>query len=187
MRRIAQRDPDELVILLMCFAGFSEVLVNASRFNLGDQISIPLIFVLAVIVGPVIGFAGLLIATLLLHWTGSWLDGKSSYGMIRAAIAWSFVPIIFFSVLWIPQYILLGNVLFESRVVIYGSKAHLIIVSLNILRLFIVAWSIVIFLNCLCEIQKFPLWKAVVNCILSTIIFCIGVLFIAAVIGVLIR
>ncbi len=184
MRRIAQRDPDELIILLVSFGGFSEILANASRFNLGDQISIPLIFAMAVIMGPIIGITGMFIATLLLHWTGKWLDGKSSFAMIRAAIAWSFVPIIFFSILWIPQYILLGDVLFESRVVIYGSKAHLIIVVLNVLRLVIVIWSIVIFLNCLCEIQKFPVWKAIINCFLSTIIFGIGVLFIAAVVAV---
>lgn len=187
MRRIASGDPDELVILLVSFGGFSEVLANASRFNLGDQISIPLIFALAVFAGPVIGITGMFIATLLLHWTGKWLDGKSSFAMIRAAIAWSFVPVIFFSVLWIPQYILLGDVLFESRVVIYGSKAHIIIVALNVFRLVIVVWSIVIFLGCLNEVQKFPVWKSIINCILATIIFGIGVLFIAAVIGVLVK
>lgn len=184
MRWLEQRDPDEMIVLLICFAGFSEFMVSASRFNLGDHIAIPLIFAFAVLVGPVLGVVGLLIATFLLHWTGFWLDGKANYNMLRAAIAWSFVPIICYSILWIPQYLILGDVLFQSRAVIYGSKAHLLIVSLNVLRLMIVTWSIVIFLNCLCEVQKFSVWRAIGNCILSAVIFWIVVLFIAAVIGV---
>ena len=173
-----------MIILLACFAGFSEILVSASRFNLGDHISIPLIFVFAVLLGPVIGVTGLLVAALLLRWTGTWLGGKTTYSMVRAAIAWSFVPVICYSVLWIPQYLLLGSVLFESRVVLYGSKAHLIIVGFNVFRLIIVIWSVVIFLNCLSEVQKLPVWKTIVNCILSATIFIIAALFIAAVIGV---
>ena len=187
MRWIEQRDPDDMVILLVSFAGFSQILASASRFNLGDYISIPAIFALAVVVGPVIGFAGLLVAAFLLRWTGTWLEGKASYAMLRAAIAWSFVPIICYSVLWIPQYLLLGDVLFESRVVLYGSKAHLLIVGLNVLRLIIVIWAVVIFLSCLGEVQRFAVWKAMVNCLLSITIFLIAVLFIAAVIGVTIN
>lgn len=173
-----------MVILLVSFAGFSQILASAGRFNLGDYVSIPAIFALAVILGPVIGFAGLLIAVFLLRWTGTWLKGQASYAMLRAAIAWSFVPIICYSVLWIPQYLLLGDVLFESRAVLYGSKAHLLIVGLNVLRLMIVIWAIVIFLGCLGEVQKFAVWKAIVNCILSAMIFSVALLFIAAVIGV---
>ena len=184
MRRIAERDPDDMIFLLMSFAGFSEILVSASRFNLGDRISIPLIIALAILLGPVIGFSGMLIASCLFRWTGSWMNGKASYAMLRAAIAWSFVPIICFSIMWIPQFFLLGDLLFVSKVVLYGSKPFLIIVGLNISRLIIVIWSIVIFLACLCEVQKFPLWKSLLNCIFSAIIFFIAVLFIAAVIGV---
>ena len=184
MRWLEQREPDEMIILLVCFAGFSEFLVSASRFNLGDYIAIPLIFAFAVLLGPILGIAGLLIATFLLRLTGTWLDGKANNRMLRAAIAWSFIPIISYSILWIPQYFILGSVLFESRIVIYGSKAHLLIVSLNVLRLMIVTWSIVIFLNCLCEVQKFTIWKAMGNCFLSAAIFWIVILFIAAIIAV---
>ncbi len=184
MRWIQQRDPDDLVIILACFAGFSEILVSASRLNLGDQIAIPVIFAMAVVLGPFMGLAGLIMISVLLWWTGSWLEGESRLNMIRAALAWSCLPIICYSVLWIPQYILLGDVLFESRVVIFGSKGHLLIVGFNVLRLMIVIWSIVIFLNCLSEVQKFGFWKALVNSILSVSILILAVLFLAAVIGV---
>lgn len=184
MQFVRQREPDEMIILLVCFAGFSEYMVSASRFNLGDHIPVSLIFAFAVLTGPIIGIVGLLIATFLLHWTGKLLDGKSDYRMLRAAVAWSFVPIICYSVLWIPQYLILGDVLFQSRIVIYGSKAHLLIVGLNVFRLMIVIWSIVIFLNCLCEVQKFTIWKALGNCLMSAAIFWTVILFIAAVIGV---
>jgi len=185
MRWIQQNDPDDMVIILACFAGFSEILVSASRLNLGDQVAIPVIFAAAVVLGPIMGIAGLIIMSILLWRTGSWLGGESRLNMVRAVLAWSFLPIICYSVLWIPQYILLGDVLFESRVVIFGSKGHMLIVGFNVLRLMIVTWSIVIFLNCLSEVQKFGLWKALVNIVLSVSILMLVVLFIAAVISVI--
>ena len=184
MRWIQHRDPDDLVITLASFAGFSEILVSASRLNLGDHIEIPVIFAMAVVLGPFMGIAGLILISILLWWTGTWLGGVARLNTIRAAMAWSFLPIICYSILWIPQYMLLGDVLFESRVVIFGSKAHLLIVSFNVLRLMIVIWSIVIFLNCLSEVQKFGFWKALINSILSVSILALAVLFLAAVIGV---
>jgi hypothetical protein len=187
MRWIEQRDPDDMVIILASLAGFSEILVNASRFNLGDQISIPVIFAIAVVFGPFLGIAGLILISVLFWWTGSWLGGVSGLSMIRAALAWSCLPLICYSILWIPKYILLGDVLFESRVVIFGSKGHLLIVGFNVLRLIIVIWSIVIFLNCLAEVQKFGMWKAVVNTALSMFILILAVIFIAAVISVTIN
>ena len=184
MRWIQQNDPDDLVIVLACFAGFSEIMVSASRLNLGDHIAIPVIFAAAVVLGPIMGIIGLIILSVLLWWTGSLMGGASRLNMVRAVLAWSFLPIICYSILWIPQYILLGDVLFESRVVIFGSKGHLLIVGFNILRLMIVLWSLVIFLNCLSEVQKFGLWKALVNTLLSVTILMVVVLFIAAVIDV---
>lgn len=47
MRRIQQKEPDDLVIILACFAGFSEMLVSASKLNLGDHIAIPVILAMA--------------------------------------------------------------------------------------------------------------------------------------------
>jgi len=187
IRWIRQKDPDDMVILLASFAGFSEILVSASRLNLGDHLAIPVIFAMAVVLGPFMGIAGLILISVLLWWTGSWLGGESRLNMIRAALAWSFFPIICYSILWIPKYLLLGDVLFESRVVIFGSKGHLLIVGFNVLRLMIVIWSIVIFLNCLGEVQKFGIWKALTNSILATGILILVVLFIAAVIGVTIN
>jgi len=184
MRLLLQKDPDEFVILLVCFAGFSEILINASKFSLGDHVPVPVIFSLAIIMGPVIGILGLFLGALLFRWTGQWLDGEGTYPGIRAAIAWSCVPIICYSVLWIPKFILLGDVLFVSRVVIWGSKAHIIAVGFNVLRIIIVIWSLIIFLKCLSEVQKFSVWKAIGNTILSITVLVIIVFFIRAVIDV---
>lgn len=182
-----QKDPDDTVILLASLAGFSEILINASRLNLGDQIAIPVIFAMAVVLGPFIGIAGLILISVLLWWTGSWLGGETRLNMIRAALAWSCLPIICYSILWIPKYLLLGDVLFESRVVILGSRGHLLIVGFNVLRLMIVIWSIVIFLNCLSEVQKFGMLKAITNSFLAASTLVLAVLFLAAVIGVTIN
>jgi hypothetical protein len=63
------KDPDDLVKFLASFPGFSEVLVNASRLNLGDYVSIPLIFALAIIIGPIPGIVGLLTLVFLIYKT----------------------------------------------------------------------------------------------------------------------
>jgi hypothetical protein len=184
MRWIRQHDPDDQVILLTSLAGFSEILVSASRFSLGDHLDIPVIFAMAVFLGPVSGITGLIAGSLLLWWTGTWLGGKAQPNLIRAAIAWSFVPVICYSILWIPQYIFLQDVLFKSKVVVYGSSIHLLSAGFNSLRLIIGLWSLAIFINGLSEAQGYSTGRAVINTGMSFIIVLTVVWFIASVIGV---
>ncbi len=185
MRWITQRDPDDMVILLVSFAGFSEILIHASRFSLGLYLPIPVIFAVAIIAGPVLGVTGMIVVSLLLRLTGTWLGGQAGFNHLRAAIAWSLVPVILYSILWIPKLIFLGELVFVSRVVIYGSMPHIMAVTLNVLWLAVVMWSLVIFFQCLSEVQKFPVWRAMVSSALALLIVIIVGGFSAAVIKVL--
>ncbi len=92
----------------------------------------------------------------LLKWTGGWLKGAGSFQDIRASIAWSQLPVFVF---FIIKLILLVLVRGNSGSFFYST----VLFVLGI-------WSIIIFLCCLAEAQRFSFFKALVNYLLSVLI-----------------
>lgn len=88
----------------------------------------------------------------LLRWTGSWLGGRGSSVEVRAALAWSSLPMICASGLWIPEVALVAiNPWF-----MIGFQQ----VGRPIIALILGIWAFVLFLNCLGEVHRFSAWKA---------------------------
>jgi hypothetical protein len=112
--QIVQRDPTHMVLVLAAIAGFGQALDRASMRSAGDTLGLPTIFVAAAVAGPVDGLVTLYLGSLLLRLTGSWIGGKASGEQIRAAMAWSGVPLIWALLLWIPELAIFGTELFTT-------------------------------------------------------------------------
>jgi len=54
----------------------------------GDELSVPIIFIAALIVGSIGGVISLYIGGAILRWTGSLFGGQATSEEVRAAIAW---------------------------------------------------------------------------------------------------
>ncbi len=118
-------------------------------------------------------FAGLFVLYIvggLLKWTGSWLKGQGSYQDVRAAIAWSQIPVLIF---FIVEMIILTIVGGDGGNLFYATVLFLL--SL---------WAVIIFLCCLAEAHKFSFLKALVSYIVSGVIIIAAVVILMLVISV---
>ena len=84
--------------------------------------------------GPIIGLAGLYIVSWLIGLTGKWFGGQALPSDIRAALAWSSVPIIWLLVLRIPELIILaifGPVVhIQNPILVFAFRSYSFIESL---------------------------------------------------------
>jgi hypothetical protein len=177
IQQIVDHDPVRLVLVLAAISGFSEALDRASMKNMGDSLEWPMIIAIAAFVGPLVGIVGLYIGGALIRWTGNWMGGNSSSENIRAAMAWSSVPVIWSLVLWIPELAIFGPELFTSETPKMDENFSLIIlfVSFAVVELILGIWAFVVFLKSLGQVQGFSAWKALGNAILASLVVIVPI------------
>lgn len=180
IQQIVDDDPDHLVVLLAAIAGIGSVLDRACMKSMGDRLELPLILIIAVIAGPIGGIISLYLFGALLRWTGSWIGGAATYRHVRAAVAWSKVPLIWAMALWIPELALFGKELFTSEVPIIEAKPilALMLLGFGLLEITIGIWAAIIFLKCLGQVQGFSAWRALANTCLAGLVIIIPLVII---------
>jgi succinate dehydrogenase/fumarate reductase cytochrome b subunit len=150
------------VLLLAAAAGVADMLHRVSG-------RVPTALFWAVVLGVVLGMLLLYMKGALLRWTGRWLGGKASGEQVRAALAWSGVPVIFSLLLWLPALALFGEELFATEMPRLYQSPRLIgaFAGLALLHLVVDVWSFLIYLHCLGQVQQFSATKALLNTALS--------------------
>ena len=171
MRRPDVVSSRSTVIVLAGFIGIGQVLDRLSARSMGDTLSIPLLFLLVLTLGPILGIVMVYVAAALLHLTGKWLGGSASSAAIRAAYAWSSVPIVAALVLWIPYLLIAGREMFtrETPELDASPSKAMAIAALGLVESALVVWTIVLLLKCLSEVQHFSVWKAGENVLLGVL------------------
>jgi hypothetical protein len=180
IQQIVDTNPEHKVILLAAAAGFSQYLQRASDEGMGDRWEWPIIFLIAMIVGPIGGMIFLYIGGALIHWTGNWIGGQASSQDIRAAIAWSNVPVIWMLILWIPGLVLFGQELFTTEMPRIEANPSLafILFGFGVIHIIVGIWAFIVFLKCLGQVQRFSVWKALGNAILPGLIIIVPIVLI---------
>ncbi len=91
---------------------------------------------------------------------------------VRAAIAWSSVPLIWALPLWIPELALFGQDLFTKATPRLDANPLLAValIGFGLVELIIGIWAIVVFLKCLGQVQGFSAWRALGNALLAFLI-----------------
>ncbi len=177
IQQIIDDDPEGWVLALAAIAGIGQTLNDASTRSSGDSLDLPSIFIIAVIAGPLLGILGLYAVGALLRWTGRWIGGHASQVEIRCASAWSQVPAIWAMLLWVPELWLFGSEMFTEQTPRIDADPTLQVVLLVIVMIEIVItiWSIVVFLECLGQVQGFSAWKALGNSILAGLVIVVPI------------
>lgn len=177
IQQIVDTNPKYLVLALAAAVGFSQMLDNAVMDNLGDTLEWPIIFITAAIGGSIVGLIGLYIGGALIRWTGTWIGGTSSQENIRAAMAWSTVPVVCALVLWVPEIALFGQELFTTETPTLDAKPEsaLVLLLFGLIEITAGIWSIVLSLQCLGQVQGFSAWKALGNLLLAGLVFIIPI------------
>ncbi|MBI2743339.1 MAG: YIP1 family protein [Chlamydiales bacterium] len=176
IRSIVSIDPNYQIWWLAAVYGFP-MLLNMSQ-NMSFAASIPLLMILliaAIFCAP-IGMLGFMITSALVHWTGKWLGGVGTFQQIRAAIAWSNVTNLATSALWLLLVLVFGtDVFFKTFPQLPFEGASLAVVTIIfLLQTVLSIWSFVLLFQSLAEIQKFSVWRAILNIILPFVIVTIA-------------
>lgn len=181
MQQIIETNPTRFVLLLAAVSGFGEALNQASMSAIGDHLAWPLIVAIAAVLGPIGGVVGLYLIGLLMAWTGGWIGGQASTQQIRAALAWSSVPMIWSLLIWIPELMVFGQELFTSNRSSLESDPFLLstAVGFGILEMTIAIWAFVVCLHCLGQVQGFSAWRALANAVLAGLVVVGPILILA--------
>jgi hypothetical protein len=122
----------------------------------------PLVVVLAVIGGAIGGLIELYANGVLLKWAGARLGGVATAAEVRAALAWSRVPIVAAVSIGILS-ILIGS---GGPVAEDGSQSSLSVLTLDgVLGL----WAFVVTLKCVGEVHRFSAWRALASILLIAV------------------
>ena len=175
IREILDVDPRRHVQVLAVVAGFVEALEWAAENNLGDRFPLLVILLICAAAGAAGGLAFLYGGAWLLQRVGAWLGGKGSFVDVRAAMAWSTVPLIWTLLFWLPAIGVFGIRLFQNQnldlpeAVMWIAPLLLVAVA----AIIIAVWMVYIFVMCLAEAHRFAVWRALVTVSLGLILFII--------------
>ena len=154
IRRIVESDVRYHVTFLAILSG-ALIWLERRWSNPSPAAAFPMLVVLAVIVGAMVGILELYINGALLKWAGAALGGVGSYAEVRAALAWSRVPVIVAVAIGVLA-ILLGT----DGPMLGGPEISSSGAGMTLLHAVLVLWGFVVMLKCVGEVHGFSAWRA---------------------------
>lgn len=172
IQSIIDRDPTRSVILLAVLSGFSQSLDQATANHSGDLLPLIGVLMLCLLGGAIGGIIGLYFAGFLLRVAGGWLGGTASGVQVRAALAWSSVPVVWSLLLWIPQLLIFGNDLFTRHAPRIDAYWPLYL-AFVVVEIALSIWAIVLLFKTLGQVHGFSAWRG-----LGTAVIAFGLVFV---------
>jgi hypothetical protein len=170
IRRIVESDVRYQVTFLAILSG-ALIWLERRWSNPSTAAAFPMLVVIAVIIGAVLGIIELYVNGALLKWAGAALGGVGSYAEVRAALAWSRVPVI------VAVSIGILAILLGTDGPMLGAESSGSGASLLLLHGALVMWGFVVMLKCIGEVHRFSAWRALGSILL--IVLAIVVILVA--------
>jgi hypothetical protein len=183
IRRIVDFNPNHRLLILSIIYGFCVLLGFAQQLKLGEKMSLISIIASAIIFSPIIGYIFFSFSSWLIYYTGKLIKGAASFKQIRAAIAWSNVPVVVNLLGWIVLILIFKKMIFEdfSKEILSSAKLS-VFFAVVFVQMIASVWGIVIYVNALSEVQGFSILYAILNILFGIvavflIFFLISLLF----------
>jgi hypothetical protein len=153
--------------------GFPWTLHFFQSASLGAQLPLGALLGCAVIVGALLGWAGLHVMSAVLYWTGHWIKGQGRYSEVRAAVVWSNAPHLISVTSWCLLAWRFGNRLFYAPFPSgpLSTGDHAIIVLLFLLQAAAGIWGCILLVRMLGEAHRFSSWKGLAALAMSFALF----------------
>jgi len=182
IQRIVDTNPTYLVLVLLALTGIANGVSAASVEGWGYDMSLLWVFFIIVAIFPLITILLLYLVSGLTRWTGKWLGGKATQEQIRAAYAWSYIPIIATIALYVPLFMFYGFDLFNYQHTTFSDSLPMVPVQsgvafgiVAIAEVVLNVWSFVIALHCLGQVQGFSAWRALGNQALTALVLLVPI------------
>lgn len=172
IRSVVAENPKRSLWVLASIYGFSSLLNSFQSLALGGVVPTLGLVLFAIIISPFWGYLLFAAWGWLVSVVGKWFKGQGSFSAIRAAYAWSCVPLMVNVVIWLMLVILMGGQIFQNFIDghLLSQTQIVVLFSLLIAKMAFVIWSIVLYLNALAEVQKFSILRAILNVVIAGVI-----------------
>ena len=175
---ILSKCPKKYLIGLITLGGIANT-INGTQVNIAQhKIFSIAILVIAVFIGALSGWVYSYIYASLLSWTGEWINGRGKMSQFITVISWSMVPSISSLILLIPKFIIFGDKLFNIDIRELNQVTVILYYSFNVIEFILSIWTIIILITGISLIQKFNIWKAILNLILPVLVIMIPIFII---------
>lgn len=165
IQKIISYNPNYLLLMLSFIYGFPWILNLAQTASLGRMYPQIQITIAALLLAIPIGYIAFSFFSLLYLWIGKLIRGKGNFLTIRSAVAWSNIPNAISIVIWIVFMVLFRNSLFNDGVTNVPGFSNYAMIAF-IIQVICSIWAFWILLHTLSYVQKFSIWKALLNIVL---------------------
>src|SRR5262245_59744490 len=160
IRHVVSTNPELHLAVLITLAAFFNSLDRASGRNFGDRISMWMIIGLSLLFAP-IAVPLSKIGAIVSRWLGAKLGGVATREQVRASMAWSAVPAIAGSMVFVPiPLVVFGEEMFRSETPLMDDSNPLVVLGLLLLPLVFAIWSVITALQTYAEVNKFSAWRS---------------------------
>lgn len=164
---------DKHVTILLSLTGIVRAFDRAIGKNMGDNFSLLGLIAFCIIIGGLFGRITYYIYSALISWIGKWFEGTADTQSILRILAYSLFPSVFVLILLIPQIAIYGNGMFQSDYDTSntGLINNIVYYGLLLCGVVLGIWSFVLSIIGISEVQKFSIWKALLNLLLPALFF----------------
>jgi hypothetical protein len=172
---VIQQNPNRCLWVLAAIYGFCAMMNLSQSIALGNAVEPIGIIILSALLAPFYGYINFSIWSFFVTFVGKWFKGQGDFKTIRAAYAWSCVPMTFTVPLWLLMAILFGHQLFLNfpDAALFTNSQITTLFLILIAKVVLAIWSLVIYINALAEVQKFSILRSIVNIIVAGVLFSI--------------
>jgi hypothetical protein len=164
IRALVHSKPTYGVLLLASIYALQSFFFYANWWSLGLHAHYYTLLVLGVLLSPLMGFIWLYFNAWLLHFTGLLFRGHASSASLRTALAWSNLPTSINLLPWILFLILDPAIAFIQDA---GGPPS---IFLNLISFILSLWSLILLIQCLCELQSFTPLRSLLTILLTWIL-----------------
>lgn len=176
IRRIVDTNAEYGVIPLAVLSGIQQVLDRASKQGWGDNQSLIVVLIFALVGGVLSGIVGVYLNGALYQWTGSWLGGQATTKEVRCAAAWSSIADIALLIFVLPLIGVFGRNWFTSSADwLSPTQAGVLLAFLGTIGLVSFCWKVFLFAKCLAEVHRFSAWKGLATAVLGMAVIVVPV------------
>jgi hypothetical protein len=163
--KIVEENPKRGLWPLAWIYGFLSLINGSQSLEIHTQAQFLLLLVCTAIIAPLWGMLIFSFWSFVVRWVGKLLKGSADFSAIRAAFAWSCVPLTINIALWLLGVAFYGK---EAAQVTQPMGAPVAMLMLILIaKMVVMVWSLVIYINALAAVQGFSVARSILNIVLA--------------------
>jgi len=159
------------VTVLLVFAGMLDAFDRATTQHMGNIMPVWGVLLLCICGGALFGWISYYIYAALLSWTGSWLKGEGNTDSILRVLAYALIPTVLSLIPLALKIAAYGNGVFTTEGLPGANWSDMIFqYGIGAVNLVLNVCTLVLYVVGISEVQKFSVWKAILNLLLPILI-----------------